>query len=123
MMVRSVLLFHQQIVNHAFVPGDFEVGGASHKQSSSVLQYGTGREPKEIMTTSHNRQNMSSLDLQAEIQLFDSGGKLDVSASDAANKEIFSEANLVRTAGGGIDTVASHAKRLVTKAAILASKK
>lgn len=75
------------------------------------------------MTTSHNRQNLSSLDVQAEIQLFNASGQLDVVGSDAANKEIFSEANVVKLPGGGIDYAASHAKRLVTKAAILASKK
>jgi hypothetical protein len=75
------------------------------------------------MTVSHNRQNMSSLDRIAEVELYNASGQLDVQASDAANKEIFSEANLVRTAGGGIDTVASHARRLTTKAAILAAKK
>ena len=66
---------------------------------------------------------MSSLDVQAEIQLFDASGKLDVAGSDAANKEIVSEANVVRLPGGAIDHVASHQKRLTTKAAILASKK
>ena len=75
------------------------------------------------MTVSHNRQNLSSLDVQAEIQLFNASGQLDVAASDEANKQVFSEANVVRLPGGGIDTVASHAKRLVTKNAILASKK
>ncbi len=75
------------------------------------------------MTVSHNRQNMSSLDRQAEVELYNASGQLDVAASDEANKQVFSEANLVRTAGGGIDTAASHAKRLLSKAAILASKK
>ena len=83
-----------------------------------------GLRPKEInMTTSHNRQNMSSLDRQAEVEFYTASGQLDVVASDAANREIFSEANIVRTTGGTIDHVASHAKRLVTKAAILAAKK
>jgi len=75
------------------------------------------------MTVSHNRQNLSSLEAQAEIQLFTPGGQLDVAGSDQANREIFSEANVVRLPGGGIDVVASHAKRLVTKASILSSKK
>jgi hypothetical protein len=75
------------------------------------------------MTVSHNRQNLSSLDVQAEIQLFNASGQVDVVASDEANKQIFSESNVIRLPGGGIDTAASHAKRLLTKASILASKK
>jgi hypothetical protein len=75
------------------------------------------------MTQSRNRQNLSSLDVQAEIQLFNSSGQYDAAASDAANKEIFSEANVVRLPGGGTDLIASHQKRLTTKAAILAAKK
>jgi hypothetical protein len=75
------------------------------------------------MTISHNRQNLSSLEVQAEIQLFNASGQLDVAASDEVNKQVFSEANVVRLPGGGIDIVASHAKRLLTKAQILASKK
>jgi hypothetical protein len=80
--------------------------------------------PRKInVTTSHNRQNLSSLDRQAEIELFTASGQLDVVASDEANRQIFSEANVVRLPGGGIDTAASHAKRLATKAIILARKK
>jgi hypothetical protein len=75
------------------------------------------------MTTSHNRQNLSSLDRIAEVELYNSAGQYDAAASDAANAQIFSEANIVKLPGGGIDTAASHAKRLVTKAAILANKK
>ena len=75
------------------------------------------------MTTSHNRQNMSSLNRQAEVELYTASGQLDIAASDAANLEIFSEANTVKLPGGGIDVVASHAKRLTTKAAIIARKK
>jgi len=75
------------------------------------------------MTVSHNRQNLSNLDLQAEIQLFTPGGQVDVAGSDQANREIFSESNVVRLPGGGIDVAASHTKRLATKASILASKK
>ena len=75
------------------------------------------------MTISHNRQNMSSLDRQAEVELYTASGQLDVVASDAANREIFSEPNVVRLPAGGIDHVASHAKRLTTKAAIVNSKK
>jgi len=75
------------------------------------------------MTISHNRQNLSLLESTAEIQLFTPGGQVDVAGSDEANRQIFSESNVVRLPGGGIDVAASHAKRLVTKAAILASKK
>jgi len=67
------------------------------------------------MTVSHNRQNLSSLDRQAEIELFTASGQLDVVASDEANRQIFSEANVVRLPGGGIDTAASHAKRLANQ--------
>ena len=42
---------------------------------------------------------------------------------DEANKQVFSESNTVKLPGGSIDVAASHAKRLVTKAAILSSKK
>jgi hypothetical protein len=75
------------------------------------------------VTTSHNRQNMSSLDRIAEVELYTASGQPDVAASDAANKEIFSESNTVKLPGGGIDVVASHQKRLATKAAILSAKK
>jgi hypothetical protein len=75
------------------------------------------------MTVSRNRQNLSVLERQAEVELYTAGGQLDVIASDEANKQVFSESNTVKLPGGGIDVAASHAKRLVTKAAILSSKK
>jgi hypothetical protein len=75
------------------------------------------------MTLSRNRQNMSSLDQLAEITLFTPGGQVDVIGTNAANAEIFSENNVVRLPGGGIDVQASHTKRLATRASIIASKK
>jgi hypothetical protein len=120
----EVFFIHQQIVNPTFV---LEIRSQSAFTSTTFIRIAIrerAESPRNIkMTVSHNRQNLSVLEAQAEIQLFTPGGQVDVAGSDEANKQIFSEANVVRLPGGGIDVVASHAKRLVTKAAILASKK
>ena len=76
------------------------------------------------MTQSLNRQNLS-IDQQrnAYLEVFDGNGHVDAIVTIAANAEIFSEANHVKLVGGGIDAVATAAKQLVTRAAIIARRK
>jgi len=75
------------------------------------------------MTISHNRQNESVTDLVNEVTIFDANGRIDIVASDEANKEIFSEENTVKTAGGVIDAAATAAKNKTAKDKVLNRKK
>ena len=75
------------------------------------------------MAVSHNRQNLSRELAASEVDLYDANGRLDVTSSDHANKEIFSEANIVKLPGGGIDHAASLVKTAAAKAVVIARKK
>ena len=80
------------------------------------------------MTQSLNRQNMTSDDVAAQIEIYDSKGRIDQAQTDAANKEIFHDINTVyitQAAQKGplskvINAVATAAARAATKAAIRA---
>jgi hypothetical protein len=62
-------------------------------------------------------------DLVSEVSIFDANGRIDIVASDEANKEIFSEENTVKTAGGVIDAAATAAKNKTAKDKVLNRKK
>ena len=67
------------------------------------------------MTQSLNRQNLSREDAINQVEIFDANGRLDPVASAEANKEVFSEANVVRVAPGVIDhaaTIQKHAAEI-----------
>jgi len=84
-----------------------------------------GYRPKETQVTqSLNRQNLS-IDQQrnAYLEVFDGNGHVDANATNAANAEIFQESNHVKIVGGGIDAVATTAKQLATRAAIITRRK
>lgn len=74
------------------------------------------------MTLSLNRQNLSIADQINQAEIYDKNGRLDPVATDVANKEIFSEANVVRLPGGSIDYVATAVKHAATKVIVLARK-
>jgi hypothetical protein len=106
-------------------------GNSKPKRITSTIQplVLTREEPRGFkekchMTQSLNRQNLS-IDQQrnAYLEVFDGNGHVDAIVTIAANAEIFSEANHVKLVGGGIDAVATAAKQLVTRAAIIARRK
>jgi hypothetical protein len=74
------------------------------------------------MTQSLNRQNLSIADQINQAEIYDKNGRLDPVASDIANREIFSEANIARLPGGSIDHVVTAVKHAATKTVVLARK-
>ena len=73
------------------------------------------------MTQSLNRQNLALDHAKAAlVEIYDKNGRLDSIATDAANKEVFSESNIVKLPGGGIDPNATLAKLVVAKQTVIA---
>jgi len=77
------------------------------------------------MTQSLNRQNLAVDEVRfQQVELYDANGHFDQVASDAANREIFSEANTVKIPGSTVINVpATAAVRVAAKAAVLARRK
>jgi hypothetical protein len=57
------------------------------------------------------------------VTIFDDKGRFDPIQTAAAHAEILQESNTVKLPGGGIDPVATSAKRLATKLVVLARRK
>lgn len=74
------------------------------------------------MTQSLNRQNLSIADQINQAEIYDKNGRLDPVATDAANKEVFSEANVVRLPGGSVNAAATAANHATTKTTVLSRK-
>jgi hypothetical protein len=77
------------------------------------------------MTIANSPQNISLDDQRnSRVDIFDDKGRFDPVQTEAANREIFQEANTVKVAGStAIDPVLTAAKRLATKIVVLARKK
>jgi hypothetical protein len=77
------------------------------------------------MTQANSPQNISLDDQRnSRVDIFDDKGRFDPVQTEAANREIFQEGNTVRVQGStAIDSVATAAKRLATKLAVLARRK
>ena len=123
-MVRSVLNLTAAFQQSNIRSRDFEVGGASHKQLSSVLQYGTGRKPKEIiMTQLQNPQGQDPFTQSVQAEVYDPvTGHIDAVATLEAQRFIFDNSNIVRTANGSVDHSATLNKRIAAKRTYLATR-
>ena len=75
------------------------------------------------MTVSRSRQNLSRELSSLEIDIYDDKGRFDPVASHEANKEIFSETNVVKLPGGGIDHTATLSKVVAARVVVASRKK
>ena len=75
------------------------------------------------MTASNTKPYFHPLDSINQLDIFDKNSRVDPVQSDAVNREIFSEANIVRLPGGGIDPVATAVKHAAAKVTAVNNRK